>query len=406
VAAGEELDVVIEPRAAAEIPLDGSGAFAGHVLDLHIDPSPLPPQGLIRWVLIPCGAGRATLLAHPADPATLKTPVAARPRVRLRADAPGEITVRVEHTLERRTATGTRALTFTIDQLGDGQSIAADGTRAAVEADVSGAPESVNPIYLVTPPLALNFGADANHKRMQIALEKPLIRLADLVGKAGAPAANLEVLKSFDPADAGLHQAGRAIRLRHAGLAPEVLGALAHQAGFAFVSRNGTEIYGSVPPGPKVEIAQAGTLAPLAGEVTVGAPAGVEVRFTAKPAGGTYNWSFQPAGRGNGSLDFVLRPKVKLTPTRPGLLELNVTYLEADPDSAFPYTFEIRLKPPLDVPGTVILKAQYDLLMNVLNYFHPLGVEVVTRKIREHVVEIKDHLLDVFPGYTYPDFRM
>jgi hypothetical protein len=406
VAAGEELDIVIEPRPVSEIPLDGSDAFAGRVLDLHIDPATLPPQGSIRWVLIACGAGRATLLAHPADPPTLKTPVTARSHVRLRADAPGAITVRVEHTLDRRTATGTRELTFTIDQLADGQTIAGDGTRAAVEADVSGSPERVNEIYLVTPALPFNFGADPNHKRMQIVLEKPLIRLAALIGKAGAPAANLEVLKCFDPADPGLHRAGRAIRLRHAGLAPEVLGALVHQAGLAFVSRSGNEIYGSVPPGPKVEIAQGGTLAPLSGEVTVGSPADLEVRFTAKPAAGSYNWSVQPAGLGRGSLDFLLRPKVKLTPTRPGLLELNATYLEDDAGTAVPYTFEIRLKPSLDVPETVILKAQYDLLMNILNYFHPIGVEVVTRKIREHVVEIKDDLLAVFPGYTYPDFRM
>lgn len=405
VAAGEELEVVIEPRGAAEVPPGGADAFAGHVLDLHVDPPALPPHGLVHWVLVPCGAGRATLLAHPADPATLKTAVATRPRVRLRADAPGDITLRVEHTLERRTATGTRTLTFTIDQLADGQNIAGDGARGVLEADVSGPPETVAPIYLVTSGLGVSFGADPDHRRMQLALEKPFARLAELVATAGASVNALEVLASFDAADAGLHQAGRAIRLRHGGLAPGVLGALAHQAGFTFVARNGIEIYASVAAGPKVEIAQGGTLAPLVGEVTVGSPVDVEIRFTTKPPGGVYNWSVEPGGQGRGGLDFVLRPRARLTPARPGLLWLNATYLEPDAGSAHPYSFEIRLRGSLDVPGTVIRKPQYDLLMNILNYFHPIGVEVVTRMVREHVVELKDNLLDVFPGYTYPDFR-
>jgi hypothetical protein len=54
----------------------------------------------------------------------------------------------------------------------------------------------------------------------------------------------------------------------------------------------------------------------------------------------------------------------------------------------------------------VIRKDQYDLLMNMLNELHPVGVEVSTRIVREHVIELRESLLDVFPGYTFPDFRL
>jgi hypothetical protein len=80
------------------------------------------------------------------------------------------------------------------------------------------------------------------------------------------------------------------------------------------------------------------------------------------------------------------------------------------PDRTPPYLFAVGLAQQLrelEQGGTpvVIRKDQYDLIMNVLNELHPVGVEVDTRVIREHVVEIRESLLEVFPGYTYPDFR-
>ena len=168
-----------------------------------------------------------------------------------------------------------------------------------------------------------------------------------------------------------------------------------------------------MPAGEKIEIVRSSDLALLDDEVVAGTPIDVRVRFSdpipapppAPPTPGTFNWSLRRIGNGDGSLDLVLRPKLNFTPSSPGLLALSVTFLEPDAESTFPYTFEIRLKPTLDLPGTIIPKHQYDLLMNVLNYFHPIGVEVVTQNIREHVVEVQGDLLNAFPGYTYPDFR-
>jgi YVTN family beta-propeller protein len=70
-----------------------------------------------------------------------------------------------------------------------------------------------------------------------------------------------------------------------------------------------------------------------------------------------------------------------------------------------PYTFDVRLNPALEASTAVLRKDQYDRVMNVLNAFHPLGVEVSTRSLRDRVVEIRDGLLDAFPGYTFPNFR-
>jgi hypothetical protein len=120
---------------------------------------------------------------------------------------------------------------------------------------------------------------------------------------------------------------------------------------------------------------------------------------------GTYNWSTRAIGAGAGSFDTLLRPTAHFTPSSPGLLILALTYVQADPSRAAPYTFEIRLKPALDVPTTNIPKAQYDIIMNVLDAFHPVGVEVRTDNIRKHVREIEQDPTRAFPAYSFPNFR-
>ena len=232
------------------------------------------------------------------------------------------------------------------------------------------------------------------------------MRLVSLLESIGAATNQLSVLDAFSPAGTGLHRVARAMRFGHNILDAGTLGALAHRAGFGFVRRNGSEIFASVSEGEKIEIVHSSDLTPLGDEVTAGTPIEIQARFSAPPANGSFNWTLERIGKGDATLDFVLRPNEKLTPRKPGLLAVSVSFLETDPLSTFPYTFEIRLKDSLDVPGTIITKPQYDLLMNVLNYFHPIGVEVVTRNIREHVIEVQGNLLTAFPGYTYPDFRV
>ena len=109
----------------------------------------------------------------------------------------------------------------------------------------------------------------------------------------------------------------------------------------------------------------------------------------------TYNWSSHAIGAGAGAFDTLVRPTAHFTPSAPGLLVLVLTYVQRDLTHAAPYTFEIRLKPALDVPATIIPKAQYDIIMNVLDAFRPIGVEVRTDQIRKHVREIEQIELGV-----------
>ena len=121
---------------------------------------------------------------------------------------------------------------------------------------------------------------------------------------------------------------------------------------------------------------------------------------------GTYNWSTRAIGAGAGSFDTLVRPTAHFTPLRPGLVTLALTYVQTDPSCAAPYTFEIRLKPTLDVPATNIPKAQYDIIMNVLDAFHPIGIEVRTDNIRKHVRELEQDPTKAFPAYSFPNFRV
>jgi len=87
----------------------------------------------------------------------------------------------------------------------------------------------------------------------------------------------------------------------------------------------------------------------------------------------TYNWSTRAIGAGAGSFGTLVRSNARFTPTKPGLLVLALTYVARSDSRAAPYTFEIRLKPALDVPATNIPKAQSDIIMNVLDAYHPIG---------------------------------
>jgi len=355
-------------------------------------------RGIDGTTAVPHAVSASVILA-------LRTPLTSRPRLRLAADAPGETTLRVEYTFRRRVVSGTRTIRISIDTLADQAKIAANANMNISEAEVVGSlGETINPIYLITSNEAsVNYGADPNNKKMQIVLERAFKTL--LKTRTGL-ATGLQVLKAFDPADPGLHKAGRALLMTHNTVTPDQLGALAHQAGFSFVQRRGAQIYCSEAAGEKIEIARAGSLAPLEEELVVGTPVDLRVRFDVLPGTGSFNWSLGQFAHGSGSFDFVLRPAVRFTPRQLGLVAINVTYLEPDPNSTFPYTFEIRLKPQLEAANAIIPKHQYDLIMNILNFFHPIGVEVVTANIRKHVVEVEQDLKKAFPTYTYPDFRV
>jgi YVTN family beta-propeller protein len=115
-------------------------------------------------------------------------------------------------------------------------------------------------------------------------------------------------------------------------------------------------------------------------------------------------WTVLQAGGARAQLSSSTRREVVLVPESAGPLRIEAGYQW--PDHTPPYTFIVRLAPELAGTEVVIRKDQYDLIMNVLSELHPVGVEVDTSIVREHVVEIRESLMDVFPGHTFPDFRI
>jgi hypothetical protein len=100
--------------------------------------------------------------------------------------------------------------------------------------------------------------------------------------------------------------------------------------------------------------------------------------------------------------------RITLTGVKPGPVQVRVVLQQ--PGGTPPYTVRVGLAQALldlEAAGgeVVIRKDQYDLVMNVLNHLCPVGVEIDTRAAREHVLELRDALLEAFPPYTYPDFR-
>jgi hypothetical protein len=128
--------------------------------------------------------------------------------------------------------------------------------------------------------------------------------------------------------------------------------------------------------------------------------------------GETLMWSLTTAPAAEALLTSTTASEVELTAGRAGPLHVKAIYVAQSlppppPRTTAPYTFEVRLTDTLQHdPNVVISKEQYDLVMNVLNAFHPVGVEVITQAIREKVIEVREGLIEVFPAYTFPEFRV
>jgi len=120
-------------------------------------------------------------------------------------------------------------------------------------------------------------------------------------------------------------------------------------------------------------------------------------------AGEHIAWSAVPLSRGRVSLQSLTNAWNWMKGLAPGKILLRLTYVRGN--HLLPYQFAVALNQTLDPqPNVTIRKDQYDLVMNVLNWYHPLGVEVRTERLRSHVVELTE-LGDLFPGYTFPIFH-
>ncbi|MFE5587282.1 LamG-like jellyroll fold domain-containing protein, partial [Kitasatospora sp. NPDC056531] len=350
----------------------------------------LPAGASVDWLTIPTGPSQAALTDTSAIAATLT------------ATAPGEITVKAEVTRGSHTVSATRTLRAAPADLADGAAIAADGTLKA-PVTVAGDPDpDFDPVFLHRhdDPRA-TYGTDPNAHLMQYAVAGRLNALLDELTRRGI-AGQLTVAAAFNPdphAADPLARQGRALTVRSTGLDAGQLAVVAHLVGFGHVQRSGTDVLLHHPAQP---------LMALTGPDTVTEGAAVDLTIVPAPAVVGANGQLSLATGAFADGRATLRgtsgqSTLSLLGEQAGPVWVQAAYLMGKGNA--PYTFEVRLRPELVAAGEVVPKDKYDLIMNILNTLHPIGVEVLTGALREHVVEARD-AATANPDYTYPKFRV
>lgn len=245
-----------------------------------------------------------------------------------------------------------------------GQSIDDQGNLLALEADSSGRPEAgldFNPIFLVTHSRPkVTYGADPNNALMQAVTAATLDALVDRLAAAQPPVTgNLVVVKSYDPTDAGLHRVGRALRLKHDTLQPDVLGALAHRAGFTFVRNANADVYASVALGEKLAVSsEPPAVQPPAGsDVLSGTAINLGLVPAGLPAAGRVSWTLILTGSGRAHF---------------------AAYPLDDPTLRTPVTSRRRLQLVADAPGSVAVVVEYTFQGRTVNGTRTLRIDIDT----------------------------
>ncbi|MFF9147264.1 LamG-like jellyroll fold domain-containing protein [Streptomyces sp. NPDC014861] len=91
-------------------------------------------------------------------------------------------------------------------------------------------------------------------------------------------------------------------------------------------------------------------------------------------------WSTTPEGPGTAEPTTPHAPLCTVAGVTPGRVLLRAAHLTAE--GLLPYQCEVDLKEGTAPTGAKITKEQYDLILNVLNWFHPVGVECRTDRLR------------------------
>ncbi len=230
-----------------------------------------------------------------------------------------------------------------------------------------------------------------------------LLALLDALDADGQPG-SVSVTRAYQPAaPAGdLAREGRRLELQHSVLGADRLAVAAHAAGFGYVARAGATVVVAGPPGDPVGVA-----GPLELEL------GEQITLTVSPdpaavsATTRLGWSSAQVvpttpDRQGVQLMSTTAPSIAVTGRAPGRSWVRAALREAG--AAGPYTFEVRLRPELATAR--ISRDQYYLVMNALNTFHPVGVEVLTEQLRSAVVELSASPAGLDPSFTYPPFRV
>ncbi|WP_207400458.1 hypothetical protein, partial [Actinomadura fibrosa] len=395
------VDLASPPAGPADL---NAGASTG----LSLRP-PAPDGSELRWVTVPAGAGRATLTTNGAAGSPAATTA-------LQATAPGTLVVKAEVTFGGHTVPATRTLRIGITDLADKQSVADDGTLGAPTTVVSDPREFFDSRFLVQHGDArVDYGTDPNNKLMQPAVAQTLDALLDELARQ-AVTGQLSVTSAFKAGGDEFASHGRTLTLRHSALTPGALAAIAHNVGFGHVTRDGTNVTVRQAPGELVVVhGPSGTDGGLVLEVDEGAALNLSVTpvlaSTDPPATGEVRLGWASAaleadgtGPARTTLGSPGQPATALQGDAAGAAWVQATYLLGDGPA--PYTFRVGLRPELDHPDTIISKDQYDLILNILNALHPVGVEIDTQIVRDHTVEVRGDLAAANPAFTFPKFRV
>ncbi|MFJ3772001.1 LamG-like jellyroll fold domain-containing protein [Streptomyces sp. NPDC090075] len=383
----------------------------GTLVTLSLRPAP-PADAFVNWLVVPGGSGRGLL--SPESGAGSRHRTAA-----LNATAPGQLIVKADVARGRHTvsASATRTLRVGLAGLDDGATIAADGTRGVPASSVERPGTYFDPAFLVRhDDPRVDYGGDGAHL-MQLAVAELLdALLAELARRSVT--GRLTVTAGFDgtgdPPDPAA-AAGRRLVLRHGSLDPGALAGPAFAVGFGYLLNSGDGLEVRQAPGQLVEVrGPSGVEQGAVIELDEGAT--MDLTATPPPAAlagliGQFPGEGPRLGWASGTYDDAAitvasstRQTVTLHADAAGTAWVQASYLIGG--QAVPYTFQVRLRPEADSPATVITKDQHDLIMNVLNVLHPVGVEVNTAAIRAHVVELQGDLSLANPDYTYPRFRV
>ncbi|AOP48602.1 LamG-like jellyroll fold domain-containing protein [Streptomyces lydicus] len=114
-------------------------------------------------------------------------------------------------------------------------------------------------------------------------------------------------------------------------------------------------------------------------------------------------WSVDASGHGRVAAASLTDPVNRVEGVAPGTVPVRAGYLPSG--GLPPYRCEVRLTEELDGTGAEIGKERYDLVLNILNWFHPLGVEFRTEGLRAHVRELSGSAADLLPAYTFPTYH-
>ncbi|WP_329245983.1 hypothetical protein OG223_11195 [Streptomyces sp. NBC_01478] len=240
------LEILTAPGGTAT-PENRFDALTGQTLALRLEPAP-PPGAAVRWSLVPCGDGRASI-----------TDRTDQRDVQLHADLPGELVVEVQLRDRGRSFTAARTLRIGLAELPAGGSVAASGRQDVPVPGPLRADERLHPVYLVDAPARYGrpAGAGPQTRRVHPALAARLTALAALL-----PAGDPELRSAWDAGATGPAAAGRSVTLARGSSTATLarLGALAHAAAFSRVANDGTVLTLHQDAGPATPISGPATV--------------------------------------------------------------------------------------------------------------------------------------------------